>query len=442
MTNVESAVIYLRNSEMESAREAIDAAALNDVTKDDPKMWFVRTTVYDTMYRNPEYKKIDANMEEKFVVSSLKCMSTDTKKRYEYYCATAVINGAFAAYNKAIEYYGANDTKNALKFFQYVTQVFPYDKNGDLKKNNITEKQINKYIADLYYINEDYTNALKYYDVLINADYNNPSIYIFASNCSFMLKDSAAGMATIDKGRSKFPSDMDLVKQELNVYLKQGKQQILLDKLNDALNLDNENAMLLFVRGNVYDQFASNAFKTFKLSRDTAAVMGQKAKGEKTPAGKTRLEAASRSFMSKADSLKIANKKFMDLAEKDYQAAVQINPDYLDAWYNLGALMNNRTTEIVDRMNALTSNNQDEYDRKWGVMKKVQDSILNGALGYFNKALELASNLPEDNNDKKKYKNSNLVSIYFSLQQVYANLGDEKKTMEYRKKRTDIESAQ
>ncbi len=442
MSNVESAVIYLRNSEVESAKESIDAAAINDATKDDPKMWSVRAAVYDTIYRNPEYKKLDNNTEEKFVVACLKCMQTDTKKRYNDYCSFAVINSAFAAYNKAIEYYSAKDSKNALKFFQYVMDVFPYDKNGDLKKNNISEKAINKSIADLFYIIEDYNSAISYYDKLIKIDYNEPSIYAYSANSAMMLHDTARGMEFIDKGRKRFPTDQVLIRMELSIYLAQGKRNVLLDKLNEALNLDPENSTFLFVRGNIYDNFASDAMKGYKHAKDTSSVLSQKAKNEKVPASKTKMEASSKKYVKLADSLKKDMNMYFGLAEKDYLDVTKLTPDYLDAWYNLGALMNNRTTEVVEKMNALTMTSQAEYDRQWNSLKKVKDSILVVALGYFNKALEQAEALPDNDAEKKKFKNGNLISLYYSLQQVYANLGDEKKTIEMKKKRQELESQQ
>ena len=59
---VESAAIYLRNGEMEDAQKSIDAAAENDETKNDPKMWFYRAAVYDTLNRNPDYARWQGTM--------------------------------------------------------------------------------------------------------------------------------------------------------------------------------------------------------------------------------------------------------------------------------------------------------------------------------------------------------------------------------------------
>jgi Tfp pilus assembly protein PilF len=437
---VESAAIYLRNGEMEDAKKSIDAASQDDETKNDPKMWFYRAAVYDTLYRNPTaYAAIaDPETVEKFAISCKKCLETDTKKRYEYYCGIAIINSAFASYNKAIEYMQAKDPKNAAKYFQYVLDVVPFDKDKNLQKNNINEKTILLSMADLGLKTQDYVAAKANLQKLINMDYQDPIVYLLMGNIWFTEKDTVKGMSYIDQGRSKFPTDKDLINTELNVYLAQGKQDVLLKKLNDALDLDGENVTLLFVRANVFDNYAAAAIKGGKNAKDTATTLGNKAKNA-TPANKPKLDAAAKTYTKLADSLFKMNKEYVTKAESDYKKVIEVKEDYVDAYFNLGALTNNKTTEIVDRMNALKAPTQAEYDKKWGVMKKEQDAILTVALGYFSKALEYAESLPDNEPAKKEYKNETLKSILLSMQQVYANLGDEKKTMETKKRRMELE---
>ena len=169
---VEDAVIYLRTPEssIEDAKKAIDEAALNPETKDDPKMWFVRTTVYDTMYSNPgAYGNVDKDVVEKFTIACKKCVDLDAKKKYTEYCLKkAILNSAFGSYNKAIDLYNAKDYANSLKFFGYVMDVaMNYDKDKVLAKNNITEKNIILNMADISRKDSNNTAAKKYYQKLI-----------------------------------------------------------------------------------------------------------------------------------------------------------------------------------------------------------------------------------------------------------------------------------
>ena len=140
-----------------------------------------------------------------------------------------------------------------------------------------------------------------------------------------------------------------------------------------------------------------------------------------------------------SDSLYRMNKEYVAKAEADYKKVIELKDDYIDAYFNMGALTNNKTTEIVEKMNAISAPSQAEYDKKWALMKKDQDAILTVALGYFTKALEYAEALPTTTEADKTYKNGTMVSILISMQQVYANLGDEKKTMETKRRRMEIE---
>jgi hypothetical protein len=119
---------------------------------------------------------------------------------------------------------------------------------------------------------------------------------------------------------------------------------------------------------------------------------------------------------------------------------VEFNPEYIDAFYNLGALTNNKTTIIVEKMNAIPSSLQGAaYDKLYNPLKKQKDEILTVALYYFNQALALAEQKGEDTPEKKKEKFGYMRDILYSIQQVYANLGDEKKTMDTKKRRESFE---
>lgn len=427
---VESAVIYLRNGVMDDAKKSIDAAAIHDETKNDPKMWYYRAAIYDTLYRNPEYAALfGADGVEVFAIACKKCVDTDVKKRYSDYCDYAILNSAMATYNKGIEYTQAKDAKNAAKYFQYTLDVVPYDKNNVLRKNNITEKNIILSLAQMGYTSNDYVLAKTNLQKLIDMDYQEPVIYGWMGDIYLTEKDTTKALSYIEAGRSKFPTDKNLIGQELNVYLTQGRQDVLLKKLNDALEIDPENTTFLYVRGNVFDNYASNASKRAKQARDTSEILTKK--GKTVPA---------KEFKKLSDSLFRMNKEYVAKAEADYKKVISLNEDNIDAYYNLGALTNNKTTEIVERMNNIKAATQAEYDKQWAVMKKDQDALLTVALGYFTKALEYAEALPETDASAIEYKKGYQRSILLSMQQVYANLGDEQKTIETKKRRLALDN--
>jgi Tfp pilus assembly protein PilF len=427
-SEVESAAIYLRNGVLDDAKKSIDAAAIHDETKNDPKMWFYRAAIYDTLAHNTDYAALlGANGIENYAVACKKCVETDVKDRYSYYCDYAIVNAAFAAYNKGIEYMQNKDAKSAAKYFQYALDAIPYDKDNNLRKNNITEKNITVYLAQMGMVNKDYELAKTNIQKLIDIDYQEPVIYAWMGNIYLEAKDTTKALTYIEMGRTKFQTNKDLINMELNIYMNQGKQDVLLKKLNDALETDNENPTLLFVRGNVYDNYAANAVKKAKQARDTSDILTKKGKAPQA-----------KEYKKLSDSLFRMNKEYVAKAEADYKKVIELKDDNIDAYYNLGALNNNKTTEIVEKMNNIKAATQADYDKQWNSMKKDQDAILNVALGYFNKALEYAEGLPETDDAAKEYKKEYMSSILLSIQQVYANLGDMPKYEETKKKRAAL----
>ncbi|HZI52660.1 MAG TPA: tetratricopeptide repeat protein [Chitinophagaceae bacterium] len=211
----------------------------------------------------------------------------------------------------------------------------------------------------------DKAKAKGYYNQLIAMNYNEPKMYIFLSNIYKSEGDTVNALSTIQKGRKQFPSDNTLVIEELNIYLASGKDKEALEMLTVAIQADPMNPNLYFAQGTVYD----------KLNRKTEA----------------------------GDS---------------YKKAIELKPDYFEAYYNLGAMYFNEAAEMANKANDLKSN--DEYNKA----KKQFDAKFKEAQPYLEKAHELN---PKDTN------------TMISLKQLYARTGENEK---YDKMKAELEKQQ
>lgn len=441
-SNVESAAIYLRNGEIEDAKKTIDLAIVHPETKADPKAWFYYVSILDTIYRNPAYENLmDANLADNFYNGCIKCIETDVKKRYEYYCKDqAILNSAFMCFNKGISAYEQKDYKSAIKFYEIVLSIIPYDKNEDLKKNKLSEKNLYLYMALSAMQSSDNVKSKIYLKKLMDLKYDDPVIYMQMANIYLEEKDTTSAIQFIEQGRTNYPNQKDLINQELNIYMSMGKQDVLLEKLNAAIEINSDDATLLFVRGSVYDNYANDLNKKRRILKEQINNAKKKAQTEKVPAKKLVFVNNAASLQKEYDGLGLRANEYAIKAEEDYKKVVEFNPEYIDAFYNLGALTNNKTTIIVEKMNAIPSSLQGAaYDKLYNPLKKQKDEILTVALNYFNQALALAEQKGEDTPEKKKEKFGYMRDILYSIQQVYANLGDEKKTMDTKKRRESFE---
>jgi tetratricopeptide (TPR) repeat protein len=192
--------------------------------------------------------------------------------------------------------------------------------------------------------------AKQYYERLISMGYKEPKIYIFLSSILKAENDSTAALNTIQAGRKLFPGDNNLVIEELNIYLYAGKDQEALESLNIAIQGDPNNHNLHFAKGTVLD-------KTGKKSEAAIA----------------------------------------------YKKAIELSPDYFDAYYNLGAMYFNEAAELANKANEIKSNT--EYAKA----KAVFDAKFKEAMPYLEKAHQLN---PDDTN------------TMISLKQLYARLNE------------------
>ncbi|KAF5031964.1 TPR repeat protein [anaerobic digester metagenome] len=93
----------------------------------------------------------------------------------------------------------------------------------------------------------------------------------------------------------------------------------------------------------------------------------------------------------------------LDNAEKSYINALDLNPEYFEANYNLGALYVNRAVKLTDEANVLPFSQQNEYEE----LIKQANEYLRKSLPYLEKAIELD---PTDRN------------TLLSLKEIYTRL--------------------
>lgn len=146
----------------------------------------------------------------------------------------------------------------------------------------------------------------KMIDQKIATPYNYQSIF----DAKLMLKDTVGAMEYLKSGRKAFPNDVYLMNRETETFLQKGQQDKALANLQTAIEKEPTNAQLHLVLGNVYDNLAN-------------------------PKGK-----------SGKDTTKPADYDNLVLkAVEHYQKAIDLKPSnqdsYFNALYNLGALYNN-----------------------------------------------------------------------------------------------------
>ena len=167
---------------------------------------------------------------------------------------------------------------------------------------------------------------------LIDLNFNDPSIYVHMSDILQEEGNDDDALKYLSLGRDYFENDPILINSQINLYIKLNRTDELIDKLSDAIELDDMNDLLFFNRATVYDQ-----------------------------------------------------KGMLDEAIIDYKKSIELNPDNFNSNYNLGALFFNRGVELRNEANNSSS------DKLYNKLKK-ESEVFDDALPFLETSLSLDPN--------------------------------------------------
>ncbi len=332
---VQNAANYLRNKEYDKAKASADAASENESTKTSSKLWMYRGKIYQSIYFDTSkiVKRLDAESEEKALQSYINCLKNDKDNIYKDEVKGLIVQASAAVSNKANYYKINKEYDKALKCYDLIEAALPYDFDQGMKRNNITKEKLVYYKFDMYKSAANKEKTLEYANKLIDMQYKEPKIYTDMVKLSLIDRDTTKALSYITKGKAMFEDNMELVNQEINIYLARNKTNELKTKLNDAINLAPDNEVLHAILANLYQKTSEN-----------------------------------------------------DKAEAEYLKALEIKPDYEVANYNLGVMYFNTGNEWNDKLGALPPKETakaKEYETK-------ANEYFRKAVSYFEKSYEVS----------------------------------------------------
>lgn len=300
---VESVKFELENPipNMENCVQWINEAAEHPKTATDPKMFYYKGLVYLKVATEEAYADLKSKYPNALDISLEafnKAIENDAKDKYTEQAKTNLLNVAIGLYNEGYNNYNDKKYAEAITAFEKAIPLLKYDVNGDLERSNLTESALVQMVAYSAVGMEDDELAMKNFQKLIDLGYYDPNVYAGLAQLKLTNGDTTGALETIAAGKEMFETDKTLINIELDIYLKQGRSQELINKLNNAILTDPENVIYYFARAISFEALDSVA-----------------------------------------------------RAEADYNTIIEMNPEYYDAYYNKGVLHTNQVSELVDEMN-------------------------------------------------------------------------------------------
>ena len=283
--NVRKASSALDNGELAEAKAQIDPAINDEKTKDDSKTWLLYGQIYQAIATDSTNSVQAENPYEKAVQGDEKVKGMEKEGSTNYTMADQMMEQLWAnAVNAGAKLYSDQSFDDAIKYFNAAKMAKPQDTTGYIYAG-ISAQQA----GNLDDAAENYAFLIDSLDYK-SEDFYNSLIYIYLVE----QKDSEKAVEYLQKAQAAFPDNPDFLKREITVLINDEEYDQAREKLASAIEAEPDNAILYYNRGYLFEQ------------------MGD---GEQ--------------------------------AVENYTKAIELDPSYYDANFNLAAYYYNQAAEIL-----------------------------------------------------------------------------------------------
>ena len=341
-----SAKLNLDEGKLEKAKELIDLAVVHEKTINDAKTWLYYGEVYAQLGASTDeaISSLDPDALTKSLKAYQKASILDEKNVLFLDLSTEVLKLANTFYANGIKTFEAEAFDQSIICFDNASEA-----------NAVIDivDTMTIYAAALSASNGGINNVAKEkYAKLIEMGFNNAAIYSELANVYKVEENFEKAEEILSAGRVKFPDNNGILIAEINILLGQGRFDEVISKLKKSIELEPENASLYLALGDSYKEVKNN-----------------------------------------------------EEAINYYQQALEVNPDYFLALYNLGVVYYTRAFDLNMEANDLPYDETVKYKK---IMDEANVYFIKG-LPYFERAYKID---PEDSDVLKA-----LRQIYTSTKQ-------------------------
>lgn len=322
------------------AYDNIEEAITHEETVILPKAWYIRGEIMVQLSAFADSLDYAKNAIEEALISYEKVieLEKDAKKKKKSGDAQekiCTLSGSF--YNQGSSNFEAKNYATAIKNFELAARVLENDK---CKKDDAEKQEGFITVDDAYFAGglsaykggiDD--KAIEMYTKLFDKEYDDVNVYSILANLHRKAGNDEKANEVIAVGRKKYPENKALMIEEVNALLSGDDPSKAIASMKEAIAMDGENATLHFALGSAYDQI-----------------------------------------------------KEFDNAEASYKKAIEVDPTFFNAYYNLGTIFYNQAATQTEALNNLPAT---ASDQEYNSLKNEVDNLFTKALPYFEKAHEL-----------------------------------------------------
>ncbi len=270
---VTSALSYIDQGLLDKAKEALDAASVNEKSKDWFNTYFAKGKLAQACFEseNPKFKAFYKDPLGEAYADYEKAIQLDPKGSIKKKIITNMVYNSLAVnlFTQGSAQFTAKDFAGALKSFETQIEITESDKFAGAIDTGMY------YNAGLAAINSGkYQEAIKFFEKCAEMKYQGITPYYQIYESYLGLGDTVKAEATLKNLTSIFPNDKTITLQLIDLYLKSNKNDEALKYIKIAKENDPTNYSLYYAAGimylnqNKFDDAITELTKSVELKPD------------------------------------------------------------------------------------------------------------------------------------------------------------------------------
>lgn len=252
---VTQATSYFTSGKLDQAKKLIDEAISHEACANWDKAHFTKGQIYQAIFESPlqDYKKLSANALDVAWEAYQKVIQLDEKQKYTQKLETQYKNLIVDYTNKAVEYYNAENFKDALVAFKRVL---------DIESSPIITTEGPAKIDTAVMFNAGVSaqragnlpDAEKYYKEVLKYNYEPARTYAMLANVLKEQGKEEEAVKYLHKGYEMYPDNSYMLVELINYYLLGGEPEKAETYLEAAIRQDPKNASFYRAKGTLYEK--------------------------------------------------------------------------------------------------------------------------------------------------------------------------------------------
>jgi len=326
---------------IQKAKDAIDAASQHESTKNQAKTWHYYAVIYYKIGAYPEFIDIDNDAFVKALEAFEKIKALDP----DYYQRNIREFQQYAG-NIGARYYdlGANSYNEGNFEDAYINFKKAYDAAA-VAGGKDDSALLNAAISAMKV--EKYDESIALFETLLANGVDEPTVYQEMTVAYRGMGNYDKMIETINIAREKFPEDENIINEMINSYLTVHREGEIINQIKEMAAKNAEQPIYYFILGTIYGNTDSELYN-------------------------------------------------IDEALENYEKAIKVNDKYADAYYNAGALLIDKASQIYDEAN---KKDPSEYS-SFNAYMKATDAMIAEAKSYDERAMPYVEKtyelLPDD----------------------------------------------